>query len=120
MVRRSPKKIIHWRAQVVAAEHGVLSNRALFLRLAPLGLNLSESQLARIYGGQPKRLNVHLLALLCEAFNVTPGDLLVLVDRPRQSNKVVQIGAPKSGSRTDVNKLIGPAVPPIPEGRWRS
>lgn len=120
MARRSSRRVIHWRAQIVAAEHGVLSSRALFLRLQPLGLELSESQLARIYSGQPKRLNMQLLALMCETFQVTPNDLLAVVNRPRQSTKVVPIGKRPTEPVKDVRKLIGPAVPPIPEGRWKS
>lgn len=119
MPRRS-HKVIHWRGQVVAAEHGVMSNRALYLRLKPLGLELSESQLSRVYRGQPRRMNLQLLALFCQTFDVSPADLLVLVDQPRRSEKIVPIRAKENSSGKDVAKLIGPSVPAIPEGRWRS
>ncbi|MBD7987618.1 helix-turn-helix transcriptional regulator [Luteimonas sp. Sa2BVA3] len=119
MPRRSSKRI-HWRGQTVAAEHGVLSCRALYVRLKPLGLELSESQLTRIYRGQPKRMNLHVLALFCHCFGVTPQDLLVLVDQPRRTKNVVPMREPESPKAKDLAKLVGPAVPALPEGRWRS
>lgn len=118
---RKRRKTIHWRGQLVAAEHGVLSARALYARLKPWGLKISESQLTRIWSGQPKRINLDVLAIFCQAFDVRPDDLLELVERPRHL-KAVNSGpkrAPSSAAE-DMKNLIGPAVPPLPEGRWKS
>lgn len=78
MPGRSPRVKFHFRARVVAAEHGCMKIRDIYRRLSGTELAISESQLGKLLRQTPRQLNLELLAALCTAFQVTPNDLLVL------------------------------------------
>ena len=79
-----PKLI--WRLRQVMAERGLFQTTDLVPLLEERGVHLSTSQVHRVVTGQPARLNLHLLAALCDILDCTASDLLVpdtRVDRKR-------------------------------------
>jgi DNA-binding Xre family transcriptional regulator len=71
-----------WRLRLVMAQAGMFKATDLTPKLAAHGIVLSESQVWRLVTGKPERLNLRLLATLCEIFECQPGDLIVLTDTP--------------------------------------
>jgi DNA-binding Xre family transcriptional regulator len=72
-----------WRLRLVMAQAGMFKATDLTPRLAEHGIALSESQVWRLVTGKPARLNMQVLAALCEILDCQPGDLIVLTDAPR-------------------------------------
>lgn len=63
------------------AERDIRTTRALCQRLTQYGVVISEPQLGRIVKALPRSLNLTLLAGLCAALDVTPGELLIVPGR---------------------------------------
>ncbi len=74
-----------WMLRPLMAEHGVHSYAELARLLAEHGVNLSESQVWRIFTGKPERFNLHTLMVLCRILDSTPNDLIKPVTRPARS-----------------------------------
>lgn len=82
------------------AERDIRNVRALRRELAKVGVEISEAQLGRIVKGQTKAIDLKLLAGLCEALDVTPGDILVI---------------PGKRPLSTFNSMVNPASTPRPE-----
>ncbi len=83
-MRRRPT--YRWRLRDVMADHGLFSTTALSPLLSDRGIELSPSQVHRLVTGQPERLNLTVLAALCDIFDCSPADLIrtdVEVSAPR-------------------------------------
>jgi len=65
-----------WMLRPLLSERGVHSYAELSPLLAERGVNLSESQVWRIFTGKPERLNLHTLMVLCQILDCTPNDLI--------------------------------------------
>jgi len=66
-----------WRLREVMAEHGMYATTELVPLLAERGITLSASQVHRLVTSLPERLNLSILAALCDIFEVDPADLVV-------------------------------------------
>lgn len=66
-----------WRLRELMAERGMFTTTELVPLLVERGINLSVSQVHRLVTGTPERLSLPLLAALCDAFEVSPADLIV-------------------------------------------
>jgi DNA-binding Xre family transcriptional regulator len=62
------------------AEKGMFKAIDLTPRLAEHGIRLSDSQVWRRVTGRPERLNLRLLAVLCEILGCDPGELVRRTD----------------------------------------
>jgi DNA-binding Xre family transcriptional regulator len=69
-----------WRLRVLMAENGMFRAIDLAPRLAEHGIRLSDSQVWRLVTGRPERLNLRLLAVLCEILGCEPGELVRRTD----------------------------------------
>jgi DNA-binding Xre family transcriptional regulator len=69
-----------WMLRPLLAERGVRSYAELSPLLAKHGVNLSESQVWRLFTGKPERLNLHTLMVLCRILDCTPNDLIKPVE----------------------------------------
>lgn len=76
---------LYWRVRVLMAEREIDSVRELRRRLAAVGYEISEAQLGRVRKSLPRLLDTELLAALCDALNVGPGDLLVRKSAPART-----------------------------------
>ena len=72
----------HWHLRKIMNEHGMNATTELVPLLADRGVVMTSTQVYRIVTGEPERLNMRLLAALCDILDVTPNDLIApLLDR---------------------------------------
>lgn len=65
-----------WHLRQLMATRGLFSTTDLAPLLAERGIELSAAQVYRLVTGTPERLNLHVLAALCDALGCTPNDLV--------------------------------------------
>jgi DNA-binding Xre family transcriptional regulator len=73
-----PEPNYQWRLRELMAERGMFSTSALVAPLASRGVALSTTQVYRLVTGRPERLNLKLLAALCDFLDCSPNDLIEL------------------------------------------
>src|SRR3954451_6480181 len=66
----------HWHLRKIMSEHAMFATTDLVPLLADRGVVMNASQVYRIVTGTPERLNMTLLAALCDIFGATPSDLI--------------------------------------------
>lgn len=74
MIKR--KVSYQWRLREVMAEHGMFATTELVPLLNGRGITLSASQVHRLVTGTPERLNLAVLAALCDIFDTDPAGLI--------------------------------------------
>lgn len=65
-----------WHLRRVMAERDLFATTALVPLLAERGVVLSREQVYRLVVGVPQRLNLAVLAALCDILDCAPGDLI--------------------------------------------
>lgn len=73
-----------WHLRQLMAQQGMYSTTDLMPLLAERGIELSAPQVYRLVTGTPERLNMRVLAALCDALDCTPADLI--------ETRVVEVG----------------------------
>jgi len=73
-----------WRLEERMHERGIHQISALQRELVAHGIDLSSSQIHRLVTQTPERLNLEVLAALCEILACTPGDLVEVHERKRR------------------------------------
>lgn len=66
-----------WQLRQAMAAHGLFSTTDLQPLLVERGVELSAAQVYRLVTQPPERLNMRVLAAVCDALNCTPNDLIV-------------------------------------------
>ncbi|MTV26426.1 helix-turn-helix transcriptional regulator [Nitriliruptoraceae bacterium ZYF776] len=66
-----------WKLRQVMADHDMFQTTDLIPHLAERGIELSSVQVYRLVAQVPERLNLTVLAALCDIFGCTPADLIV-------------------------------------------
>ena len=94
----------HWHLRKVMNEHGMQSTTDLVPLLADRGVVMNSSQVYRVVSGTPERMNMQLLAALCDIFGCTPSDLIEpyvasASQRGRRTGTTGKATPPKSGSK---------------------
>jgi DNA-binding Xre family transcriptional regulator len=69
-------KRFRWRLEERMHERGIHQITALQRALAAHGIDLSSSQIHRLVTQTPERLNLEVLAALCEILGCSPSDLV--------------------------------------------
>lgn len=69
---------IEWNLRLKMAENGLFKTTELHTLLTERGLSLSREQAYRLVTNTPQRLNMELLAALCEILACTPNDLITV------------------------------------------
>lgn len=72
------KTVIRWNLRQVMAENGMFQTTDLVQPLHDRGVELSRQMIHRIVTKTPQRINLDLLAALCDILGCTPNDLLEL------------------------------------------
>lgn len=67
-----------WRLEERMHDRGIHQITALQRELAGHGIDLSSSQIHRLVTGTPERLNLEVLAALCEVLACSPSELIEL------------------------------------------
>jgi DNA-binding Xre family transcriptional regulator len=66
----------HWHLRKIMNEHGMNATTELVPLLADLAEVMTSTQVYRIVTGEPERLNMRLLAALCDLSSAYPNDLI--------------------------------------------
>ncbi len=65
-----------WHLRRLMAEREMFATTDLLPLLAERGVQLSAAQIYRLVTGKPERLNLRLLAALCDILGCTPAELI--------------------------------------------
>lgn len=106
---------IRWHLRDVMAERGMFMTSDLVSPLAERGVQLSREQVYRLVTQQPERLNVYVLAALCDIFECVPGDLVEPVVEKRSMRK----RAVGEGGSADVRMVRPTRARIVPSDRER-
>ncbi|TCC25795.1 XRE family transcriptional regulator [Kribbella speibonae] len=82
--------VIGWNLRQVMAENGMFATTDLVEPLRQRGVEISRQMVHRVVTKTPQRINVDLLAALCDILDCTPNDLLEL--RHEQSRSASAAG----------------------------
>jgi DNA-binding Xre family transcriptional regulator len=74
----STRVTLQWNLRQLMAENGMFATTDLVAPLAERGHELSRQMVHRIVTKTPQRINLDLLAALCDILDCTPNDLLEL------------------------------------------
>lgn len=72
------KTVFRWNLRQLMAENGMFATTDLVGPLAERGVELSRQMVHRVVTKTPQRINLDLLAALCDILGCTPNDLLEL------------------------------------------
>jgi DNA-binding Xre family transcriptional regulator len=107
------KMTIRWQLRQVMATRGMFQTTELVPLLAERGVHLSREQVYRLVTSTPQRLNMDVLAALCDILGCGPQDLIEVVAEPRQVRKTASgeeaAGPGMGGLRPCVPGCAGPA-----------
>lgn len=76
-----------WHLRTLMAERGLFQTTELVPLLAERGVELSREQVYRLVTKTPQRLNLQVLAALCDILEVTPADLIEPYHQTRRSRR---------------------------------
>ena len=79
-----------WHLRRLMAERDMFSTSDLQPHLAERGIELSSVQVYRLVTQTPERLNLKVLAALCDILDAHPGDLIEPVVEAKATRKVAQ------------------------------
>lgn len=102
---------VRWHLRELMATKGMFMTTDLAPHLVERGIDLSREQVYRLVTQQPERLNVYVLAALCDIFDCTPNDLLEPVVENTSGRKKVVGGE----TRADVKNLRPTRARIVPE-----
>jgi DNA-binding Xre family transcriptional regulator len=73
------RSTVVWHLRRLMAERGMFSTTDLVAPLAERGVSLSREQVYRLVTQTPQRLNLEVLAAVCDFLECRPNDLLEIV-----------------------------------------
>ena len=79
-----------WHLRRLMAERDMFSTSDLGPLLVERGIELSSVQVYRLVTQTPERLNLKVLAALCDILECSPGDLIEPGAEPKATRKVAQ------------------------------
>lgn len=91
----------HWHLRRLMAERDMFSTSDLQPHLAKRGIELSSVQVYRLVTQTPERLNLKVLAALCDILSCDPGDLIEPVAETKTTRKAAQA---KGGGKAEAIK----------------
>jgi DNA-binding Xre family transcriptional regulator len=96
----------NWHLRKVMSDNGLHNTTDLVPLLADRGVVMTSTQVYRIVTGEPERLNMRLLAALCDIFGCTPNDLIepYVVATSKRGRKAAGAAAPATGSSPAASK----------------
>jgi DNA-binding Xre family transcriptional regulator len=97
----------HWNLRQVMAENGIFQTTDLVAPLADRGIQLSRQMIHRVVTKTPQRINLELLAALCDILNCTADDLLQLRrEHVRDTPAAVNDNGPGIGDLKPVRAVV--------------
>jgi DNA-binding Xre family transcriptional regulator len=76
MAGKNLKTVARWNLRQVMAERGMFATSDLVEPLHERGVELSRQMIHRVVTKTPQRINMDLLAALCDILECTPNDLI--------------------------------------------
>ena len=70
------RMVLHWNLRQMMAAHGLFQTSDLVPLLEERDVHLSRQYVHRLVTKAPQRVNIDLLAALCDILDCGPGDLL--------------------------------------------
>ena len=87
------RTVVRWNLRQLMAENGMFATTDLLEPLHQRGIEISRQMVHRVVTKTPQRINVDLLAALCDILSCTPNDLLELQqEQIRQAPAAGQTG----------------------------
>ena len=83
-----------WHLRRVMADRGMFATTGLVGPLAERGVRLSREQVYRLVTGVPERLNLTVLAALCDILDCAVGELIEPAARPATVRQAPAAAAP--------------------------
>ena len=103
----TPRVSFQWHLRQVTAEHGIFQTTDLVAPLADRGIELSRQMVHRVVTKTPQRINLELLAALCDILHCTADDLLELRrEHIRDTPAAVNDNGPGIGDLKPVRAII--------------
>lgn len=97
------RTVVRWNLRQLMAENGMFATTDLLEPLHRRGIELSRQMVHRVVTKTPQRINVDLLAALCDILGCTPNDLLEL--RQEQVPEPPAAGEAGSGAGRGIGDL---------------
>jgi DNA-binding Xre family transcriptional regulator len=97
---------MRWNLRQVMAAKGMFKTSDLDGPLRERGVELSRSMIHKVVTGTPQRINVDLLAALCDILDCTPNDLLELQVEPARQPRAASGGTASIGDLRPVRATV--------------
>lgn len=103
----STRTVIRWNLRQLMAQHGMFATTDLVEPLRQRGISMSRQMIHRVVTQPPQRINVDLLAALCDILACTPNDLLELaVEQIAEQTHAVNDAGPGIGDLRPIRARI--------------
>ena len=86
---------MQWNLRQVMADRGLFQTSELVPLLADRGIHLSREHVYRLVAKTPQRVNLDIVAALCDALACSPGDLMT----PVVADTLAKTGSDAGGDR---------------------
>lgn len=99
-----------WNLRRLMAEQGMFATTDLVPLLAERGIALHYTQVYRLVTGTPERLNMQVLAALCDVLGVSPAEL-ISTDAHEGTGRTRRAAAGRASSGPDPADAPRPSAP---------
>lgn len=100
------KMVARWNLRQVMAERGMFATTDLIEPLRQRGVELSRQMIHRVVTKTPQRINMDLLAALCDILNCTPNDLIEMRVEQATLPAAVNEGGPGIGNLRPIRAKV--------------
>lgn len=100
------RTVIRWNLRQRMAEHGMFATTDLVEPLHARGVALSRQMVHRVVTKTPQRINLDLLAALCDILDCTPNDLFEVVHEQVAEAPAVNDGGPGIGDLRPIRAKV--------------
>ncbi len=100
------KTVIRWNLRQRMAENGMFATTDLVEPLHERGVELSRQMVHRVVTRTPQRINMDLLAALCDILGCTPNDLLEIGHEQVREPAAVNDAGPGIGDLRPIRARI--------------
>ncbi len=107
MANKNLKTVARWNLRQVMAERGMFQTSDLVEPLHERGVELSRQMIHRVVTKTPQRINMDLLAALCDFLECTPNDLIEMrQEQVLKSASAVNDGGPGIGDLRPIRAKV--------------
>jgi DNA-binding Xre family transcriptional regulator len=100
------KTVLRWNLRQLMAENGMFHTTDLVEPLHQRGVEISRQMVHRVATKPPQRINLDLLAALCDILGCTPNDLLELAQEQVRQAPAVNDSGPGIGELRPIRARI--------------